>query len=207
MPASEYLDSMETPDTKLHATTFRCHDPRDARPHMHLLYYYFGAPDSDSADDTYDPTRECFNIDGAIASDSEDETAIGGRNTPPQVELPAERDEARFLADQGMQLEQIRELQDRLNEERENLRLLQQTLEHECAAHAHDGGARERELASSRIGQSSPQFLVEPARMLSQPPCSFVTCPSHQTPRPIEPVMKSEDSSRSLPCSRLRVPP
>jgi hypothetical protein len=51
---------------------------------MHPLYYYFGTPDSDSADDTYDPTRECFNIDGAIASDSEDEAAVGGRNaTPP----------------------------------------------------------------------------------------------------------------------------
>jgi hypothetical protein len=69
---------------------------------MHPLYYYFGAPDSDSADDTYDATRECFNIDGAIA--------VGGRNTPPQVELPAERDEAQFLVDQGMQLEQIRKL-------------------------------------------------------------------------------------------------
>jgi hypothetical protein len=85
---------------------------------MHPLYYYFGALDSDSADDTYDPTRECFNIDGAIASDSEDEAAVGGRNTPPQVELSAERDKAQFLADQGMQLEQIRELQDRLDEER-----------------------------------------------------------------------------------------
>jgi hypothetical protein len=111
---------------------------------MHLLYYYFGAPDSDSADDTYDPTRECFNIDGAIASDLEDEVAVGGRNTPPQVELPAERDEAQFLTDQGMQLEQIHELQDRLDEEQENMRLLQQTLEHERAAHAHGGGARER---------------------------------------------------------------
>jgi hypothetical protein len=77
---------------------------------MHPSYYYFGAPDSDSIDDTYDPTCKCFNIDGAIASDSEDEAAIEGRNTPPQVELPAERDEAQFLADQGMQLEQIREL-------------------------------------------------------------------------------------------------
>jgi hypothetical protein len=57
---------------------------------MHLSYYYFGAPDSDSVDDTYDPTRECFNIDGASASDSEDEAAVEGRNTPPQVELPAE---------------------------------------------------------------------------------------------------------------------
>jgi hypothetical protein len=80
---------------------------------MHPLYYYFGASDSDSADDTYDPSREC----GAIASDSEDEAAVGGRNTPPQVELPIERDEAQFLADQGMQLEQIYELQDRLDEE------------------------------------------------------------------------------------------
>jgi hypothetical protein len=84
---------------------------------MHPLYYYFGAPDSDSTDDTYNPTHECFNIDGAIALDSEDEAAVGGRNTPPQVELPAERDEAQFLADQGMQLKQIRELQDRLDEE------------------------------------------------------------------------------------------
>jgi hypothetical protein len=112
---------------------------------MHPLYYYFGAPDSDSADDSYDPTRECFNIDGAIASDSENEAAVGGRNaTPPPVEPPAARDEAQFLADQGMQLEQIHELQDRLEEERENLRLLQQTLEQERVACAHGGGAGER---------------------------------------------------------------
>jgi DNA-binding transcriptional MerR regulator len=111
---------------------------------MHLLYYYFCAPDSNSADDTYDPTRECFHIDGAIASDSEDEAAIGERNTPPQVELPAEWNEAQFLADQGIQLEQIHELQDRLDEEQENLCLLQQTLEQEHAARAHGRGARER---------------------------------------------------------------
>jgi hypothetical protein len=43
-PASEYLDSMETPDTELRVTAFRRHDFRDARPHMHPLYYYFGAP-------------------------------------------------------------------------------------------------------------------------------------------------------------------
>jgi hypothetical protein len=112
---------------------------------MHLLYYYFGTLDSNFADDTYDPTRECFNIDGAITSDSEDKVAVGGRNaTPLQVEPPAARDEAQFLVDQGMQLEQIHELQDRLDEEWENLRLLQQTLEHERAACAHGGGARER---------------------------------------------------------------
>jgi tyrosyl-tRNA synthetase len=43
-----------------------------------------------------------------------------------------------------MQLEQIRELQDRLDKERENLCLLQQTLEHEHATRAHGGGAQER---------------------------------------------------------------
>jgi hypothetical protein len=85
---------------------------------MHPLYYYFSTLDSDSADDTYDPTRECFNIDGAIASDLEDEAAVGGRNVmPPQVEPPAAWDEAQFLVDQGMQLEQIHELQDMLDEE------------------------------------------------------------------------------------------
>jgi hypothetical protein len=84
---------------------------------MHPSYYYFGAPDFDSANFTYDPTRECFNIDGVSTSDSEDEAPVEGRNMPPQVELPTERDEAQFLADQGMQLEQIHELQDRLDEE------------------------------------------------------------------------------------------
>jgi hypothetical protein len=102
MPASEYLDSTETPETGPHATASRRYDPRDRRPHMHPSYYYFSAPDSDSADDTYNPTRECFNIDGASMSDSEDEAPVEGRNTPPQVELPAERDEAQFLVDQGM---------------------------------------------------------------------------------------------------------
>jgi hypothetical protein len=111
---------------------------------MHPSYYYFGAPDSDYADDTYDPTCECFNIDGASVLDLEDEAAVEGRNMPPQVKLPAERDKAQFLADQGMQLEQIRELQDRLDEEWENLRLLQRTLEQERTARAHGRGARER---------------------------------------------------------------
>jgi hypothetical protein len=63
-PAFEYLDSTETPDAELRATAFHCYNPRDTRPHMHPSYYYFGTPDSDSTDDSYDPTRECFHIDG-----------------------------------------------------------------------------------------------------------------------------------------------
>jgi hypothetical protein len=93
---------------------------------MHPSYYYFGVPDTDSADDSYDLTHECFHIDGAIASDSEAKAAVGGRNAmPPHVEPPSAQDEAQFLgADQGAQLEQIQELQAMLDKERENLRLL-----------------------------------------------------------------------------------
>jgi hypothetical protein len=82
-PASEYLDSTETPGTKLRAITSHHYGSMDRRPHMHPSYYYFGTPDSDSADDSYDPTRECFHIDGAIASDSEAEAAAEGGNATP----------------------------------------------------------------------------------------------------------------------------
>jgi hypothetical protein len=93
---------------------------------MHPLYYYFDVPDSDSTDDSYDPTRECFHIDGTITSDSEAETAIGGGNaTPPHGVHPGAQDGAQLLeADQGAQLVQVRELQTKLDEERERLRLL-----------------------------------------------------------------------------------
>jgi hypothetical protein len=111
-PASEYLDSAETLETEPRVTASqRCNHRDDLqRPHIPPLYYYFGAPDSDSAHDTYDPTHECFNVDEASTSESEDEEPVEGRHTPPHVELPAERDEAQFLVDQGMQLEQIHEL-------------------------------------------------------------------------------------------------
>jgi hypothetical protein len=85
---------------------------------MHPSYYYFSAPNSDFADDSYDPTRECFHIDGTITSDSEVEVATGGGNaTPPHVVHPGVRDEAQLLeVDQGAQFVQIQELQTKLNE-------------------------------------------------------------------------------------------
>jgi hypothetical protein len=110
-----------------------------------------------------------------------------------------------------MQLEQIRELQDRIDEERENLRLLQQTLEQERALRAHGGGARERARDVNRrivkdravepsvFGRAS-QNMVAAAMLLHN-------MPEPSNPRPVEPVMKSEDSSRLLPCSRPRVLP
>jgi hypothetical protein len=64
-PDSDYLDStgiLET-EPRVTAPQRRDHGGGLQRPHIPPSYYYFGAPDSDSADDTNDPTRECFNID------------------------------------------------------------------------------------------------------------------------------------------------
>jgi hypothetical protein len=114
---------------------------------MHPSYYYFGAPDSDSVDDSYILTRECFQIDRAITSNSKAEAATGGGNaTPPHVaHLGAWGGPQPFKSDQGAQLVQIQELQAKLDEERERLRrrlrLLQQTLEREHVARIHGGGA------------------------------------------------------------------
>jgi hypothetical protein len=96
MPASEYLDSTKTPGTELRAIASRRYGSMDRRPHMHPSYYYFGAPDSDSAGDSYDPIRECFQIDGAIVSDLEAEVAARERNTtPPHAAHPG--DDAQLL--------------------------------------------------------------------------------------------------------------
>jgi hypothetical protein len=111
-PASDYLDSMETPGTELRAIASCRYDSMNQRPHMHLSYYYFDAPNSDSADDSYDPTHECFQIDGAIALDLEVELATrGGNATPSHAVHPGMRDGAQLLeVDQGAQLVQIQEL-------------------------------------------------------------------------------------------------
>lgn len=77
-PASEYLDSTETPGPELRVIASRRYDSMVRQPHMHPSYYYFGAPDSDSAADCYDLTRECFHIDGAVVSDSEVKAVTAG---------------------------------------------------------------------------------------------------------------------------------
>jgi hypothetical protein len=97
-PVSEYLDSTETPGTELRVIISHRYDSMNRRPHMYSSYYYFDAPDSDSTDDSYDLTRECFHIDGAIASNSEAEAAAGrGNATPSHATLPGARDEAQLL--------------------------------------------------------------------------------------------------------------
>jgi hypothetical protein len=171
-PASEYLDSTETPDVELSATAFHRHNLRDARPHMHPLYYYFGTPDSDSADDTYDPTRKCFNIDGAIASDSEDEAAIGGRNAmPPQVEPLLHEMKLNSLRTKECNSSKSMNYRTGLMRNKKICAYFNKPSSM-SARHAHTTEELEKELttsivASSRIEWVNPWSSAEPARMLS----------------------------------------
>jgi hypothetical protein len=45
-------------------------------------YFYTTEPDPDSESDSDDPTRECFNIDGAVATTDDTEDAATGTRAP-----------------------------------------------------------------------------------------------------------------------------
>jgi hypothetical protein len=50
--------------------------------------FYTTEPDPDSKYDSYDPTRECFNIDGAVATTEDTEDAAAGARAPTAGEDP-----------------------------------------------------------------------------------------------------------------------
>jgi hypothetical protein len=99
-------------------------------------------------DEGYDPTRECFHID---QGDHDEDNHLGmPRNDDApaptsRVEIPRELAEARALAGgQGTQLEQLCDMQVKLDEETGRLMQLRQNLEREWAGRALAGGARHR---------------------------------------------------------------
>ena len=50
--------------------------------------FYAAEPDSDSETDSYDPTRECFHIDGAVETTDKTQDAIAGGRAPAAREDP-----------------------------------------------------------------------------------------------------------------------
>ena len=50
--------------------------------------FYVAEPDSDSEFDSYDPTRECFHIDGAVETTDETRDAVAGGRAPAAREDP-----------------------------------------------------------------------------------------------------------------------
>lgn len=71
-PVSEYPSTLECPRPKPHTfADWLRHLEEQCHPWDGYIFY-FGRPNSDSPDDSYDPTRECFHIEGAVESASEE---------------------------------------------------------------------------------------------------------------------------------------
>ena len=92
--------------------------------------FYAAEPDSDSESDSYDPTRECFHIDGAVETTDETQDAVAGGRAPAAREDPrtpgndGQVDPAP-QEDRAAQIAQLRELKAKLDEDRERLVLLE----------------------------------------------------------------------------------
>jgi hypothetical protein len=113
----------------------------------HCLSGY--SDDGHSLDDEgYDPTRECFHIDQGD-HDEDNHLGMPGNDDAPvpasRVEIPWELAVAQVPAGgQDTQLEQLREMQAKLDEETGRLVQLRQNLEQEWAGRALAGGAHHR---------------------------------------------------------------
>jgi len=125
--------------------------------------FYAAEPDSGSDSDSYDPTRECFHIDGAVETTDETQDAVAGGRAPAaredprtpgndgQVDPPPQEDRAAQLA-------QLRELKTKLDEDRERLVLLEQILEQDLPYPP--GGSvrrRAREVHRQIVGDGEPE--------------------------------------------------
>jgi len=125
--------------------------------------FYAAEPDSDSETDSYDPTRECFHIDGAVETTVETQDAVAGGRVPParedprmpgndgQVDPPPQEDRAAQIA-------QLHELKAKLDEDRERLVLLKQILEQDLP-YPPSGCVRRRarEVHRQIIGDEEPE--------------------------------------------------
>jgi len=92
--------------------------------------FYATKPDSDSESDSYDPTRECFNIDGAMETTDETQDAVAGGRVPTAREDPTTpRNDGQAdpppQEDRAAQLAQLRELKAKLDEDHTCLVLLE----------------------------------------------------------------------------------
>jgi hypothetical protein len=131
-------------------------------------YCLSGYSDDDHSlgDEGHDPTRECFHIDQGD-HDEDDHLGMPENDDAPapasRVEIPRELAVVRVPArGQGTQLEQLHEMQTKLDEEMGRLVQLRQNIEHEWAGRALAGGAchrawdvQRRIIDDARAGLSS----------------------------------------------------
>jgi hypothetical protein len=126
-------------------------DPSAMRDFMSACDYCLSgySDDGHSLDDEgYDPTRECFHIDQGDHGE-DDHLGMAGNDDAPVpascVEIPLELAVVRVpMGGQDTQLEQLHEMQAKLDEETGRLVQLRQNIEQEWAGRALAGGARHR---------------------------------------------------------------
>jgi hypothetical protein len=126
-------------------------DPSAMRDFMSACDYCLsGYSDDDHSlgDEGHDLTRECFHIDQGD-HDEDDHLGMPENDDAPapasRVEIPRELAVVRVpMGGQGTQLEQLHEMQAKLDEETGRLVQLRQNIEHEWAGRALAGGARHR---------------------------------------------------------------
>ena len=125
--------------------------------------FYVAESDPDSKSDSYDPTRECFNVDREVETTDETQDAVAGGRAPvaredprtpgnnSQVDPPPEEDKATQLA-------QLRELKARLDEDCERLSQLERALKQDQPL-PHGSGARRRarEVYRQIVGDGEPE--------------------------------------------------
>jgi hypothetical protein len=143
-------------------------------------------------DEGCDPTRECYHIDQED-HDGENHLDMPGNDSAlapaSRVEIPRELAVAQVpTGGQGSQLEQLHEMQAKLNEETGRLVQLRQNLEQEWAGRALAGGARHRVRdVQHRIIDDAREMLPRPstgpARTWLQWRYCFERCRSHPPPK------------------------
>ena len=128
-------------------------NPCSVRCFMAVSDYYFGYSDSDD-EGTYDPARKCFNIELGMPSTSDEDEGVGNRSpphegagdaTPPHVEPLAAQNENPALEElRRLDLEQLHELQAKVEQDRLLLQQLRDTLEQDQWGHGDGRAARRR---------------------------------------------------------------
>ena len=122
-----HADSSEEDEAWPGVDFSRLHDPGAMRRFLAASDYCFGYSDSDN-EGTYNPARECFHVGLGMPRAGEEDEGAGSRSPlrpgigaaiPPRIVLPAARNENPALArPQRPDLEQLRELQAKVEQDR-----------------------------------------------------------------------------------------
>jgi hypothetical protein len=170
-------------------------DPSVMRDFMSACDYCLsGCSDDDHSldDEGYGPSRECFHIDQGDHDEDNHLSMPEDDDAPvPTSRIEISRELAVVQVPAGGQdtkLEQLREMQAKLDEETGWLVQLRQDIEQEWAGRALAGGARHRArdvqrhiIDDARAGLPRPS--AGPARTQLQRRCYFKQCQSHPPPR------------------------